>query len=192
MTSGESPMRRNGQAATIGGTSIAKLSALRAATYTTRPLLGALATTLAVKKMEIADDPAANGAAASRDGVDHAEVDATPQRPFDDRTQQDHQPHEEQQQQQELPPHLTNVIIRAINRGFEHIAAAEVEKATALALSKKKGKKKNVVPQMPSRRQFHMSFDEFCRFVRTDGYMLAAFFPFVLKRTVDAVNGASD
>lgn len=87
-------------------------------------------------------------------------------------------------------PDLHHLIVKAVMGGFEHVARAEEDKARAAAMKGKKKAKKNLVLQLPSKRQFHISRAEFAQFMSKDPFMVAAFLPFVLKRTVEEAGGA--
>jgi hypothetical protein len=82
----------------------------------------------------------------------------------------------------DAPEDLTYAVVKAILKAFEHIAAAEVERALAANKKGKKKAKKNAAPVLPTRRQFHINFDEFQNCMRLDPYIVAAFVPFCVKR----------
>jgi hypothetical protein len=88
--------------------------------------------------------------------------------------------------QVDTPKDLTCNVAKAALRCFEHVSAEEIERAAAAGGKKSKKKKKGAAPVLPVMRQFHVSFAEFKEYFARDGYIAAAFLPYVVKQWVAA------
>ena len=166
----------------LGPQLLRQLCDLKPATFIARPLLGATARRLAASKMALPQDaepiPGPATMVPRRHPPSSVDLAALPKRTTNERRGR------LPPAAAVLPPALSHIIIKAVTRGFEHIAAAEIEKAMQQANSKK-GKKKKKGAQaplpLPSQRQFHMSPAEFGRFLASDPHMAAAFLPVVVR-----------
>lgn len=78
---------------------------------------------------------------------------------------------------------ITYLVVHGIMRAFERVAKIEEEEVRTAFLKKNKKmrKKKDLVLPMPSKRQFHISPEEFSKFLSEDPYLVLAFLPYAIK-----------